>query len=239
MGCHAEFLRVALDGREDLSRAVLAEPLAVAGRWHEPRIRALGELAMVTTVEPWRLSRTHLARAHAAGLGDADIVHAIALTSFFGHLNRVADAVAVPLDYHVRLQPLAAEPATPPLARAPRRIDGPAALPMELRPATAAALAAWHDYLIDRDPANAEIAAWVAELVGDGDAIGGDVSERRKLVETVTLAPWKLSDDAFAPLRAIGYDDAKLFGVCAAASSFGTMSRIRVAMIAMGHDAWS
>lgn len=239
MGCHAEFLRVALDGRDDLSRAVLAEPHAVAARWHEPRIRALGELAMVTTIEPWRLSRAHLERARAGGLTDADIVHAIALTSFFGHLNRVADAVAVPLDYKVRLQPLSAEPATPPLARAPRRIDGPPALSLDVRPATAAALAAWHDYLIERDPANAEIAAWVAELVGDGDAIPDEISERRRLVEIVTLAPWKLSDDAFAPLRAIGHDDAMLFGLCAAASSFGTMSRIRVATIALGHDAWS
>ena len=239
MGCHAEFLRVALDGREDLSRAVLAEPHAVAGRWHEPRIRALAELAMVTTVEPWRLSRGHLARARDAGLGDGDIVHAIALSSFFGHLNRVADAVAVALDYHVRLKPLSPEPATPPLARAPGRIDGAPALSLDIRPATQAALAAWHDYLIDRDPGNAEIAAWVAELVGDGEPVLGEVSERRKLVEIVTLAPWKLSDDAFAPLRAIGYDDAMLFGLCAAASSFGTMSRTRVSLIALGHEAWS
>lgn len=239
MGCHAEFLRVALEGREDLSRAVLAEPHAVATRWHEPRVRALGELAMVTTTEPWRLSRDHLQRARAAGLDDAEIVHAIALTSFFGHLNRIADAVAVPLDYHVRLPPLAAEPATPPLARAPLRIVGSPALAIELRPATAAALTAWRDYLLDRDPGNAEIAAWVAELVGDGDPVGGEVSERRKLVDIVVLAPWKLADDTFAPLRAIGYDDAKLFDLCAAASSFQTMSRIRVASIALGSDAWT
>ena len=204
--------------------------------------RESGRSASSRWSRPWSRGccrARHLSRARAGGLDDADIIHAIALTSFFGHLNRIADAVAVPLDYHVRLKPLSAEPATPPLARAPRRITGDPALSLELRPATAAALAAWHAYLIDRDPANAEIAAWVAELVGDGDAAVGEVSERRKLVETVTLAPWKLSDDAFAPLRAIGYDDAMLFGLCAAASSFGTMSRIRVASIALGHEAWS
>jgi alkylhydroperoxidase family enzyme len=239
MGCHAEFLRVALDGRDDLSRAVLEDPHAVAARWHEPRIRMLAELAMVTTLEPWRLTRAHRERARAAGLGDAEIVHAIALTSYFGHLNRIADATAVPLDYHVQLAPMHAEPATPPLARAPARIDGAPVLSLDIRPATAAALRAWSDYLLDRDPANAEIAAWAAELVGDGAPAGGEISERRRLVEIVVLAPWRLSDDTFAPLRAIGYDDTRLFGLCAAASSFGTMSRLRVALIALGREPWS
>jgi hypothetical protein len=76
------------------------------------------------------------------------------------------DAVAVPLDYEVQQLPPHAEPATPPLARAPMRIRGTPALAIEARPATMAALAAWRDYLLARDPGNRQIAAWVARLAG-------------------------------------------------------------------------
>jgi len=54
------------------------------------------------------------------------------------------------------------------------------------------------------------------------------------LIEEVTLAPWRLDDASFAPLRALGHDDAAVFDACAAASSFGVFSRIRVALIALG-----
>ncbi len=54
-----------------------------------------------------------------------------------------------------------------------------------------------------------------------------------RLVEQVSLAPWQLGDASFAELRAAGYDDARLFDLCAAASSFGVFSRLRVALIAL------
>ena len=88
-----------------------------------------------------------------------------------------------------------------------------------------------------RDPANRQIAAWVAALLGDGDGGGAPAPDEdsplRRLVEQVTLVPWQLGDASFAPLRASGYDDAALFAVCAAASSFGVFSRLRVALIAL------
>ena len=111
---------------------------------------------------------------------------------------------------------------------------GTPALAIEARPATAAALAAWRDYLVARDPENLTIAAWVAAFVGDGEIVPGDTTPLRRLVEQVTLAPWQLGDESFAPLRAAGYDDAALFNACAAASSFGVFSRIRVALTALG-----
>lgn len=250
MGCHAEFLRVALDGRDALSRAVLQEPHAVATRWHEPRIRMLGELAMTVSLEPWSLRRGDLKRARSAGLSDDDLVHALALSSFFGHLNRIADATAVALDYEVQLPPVHPEPATPPLACAPRRVVGTAPLSLDHRPATATAMAAWRDYLLASDPRHAELERFAAQLVGDGEPVTGAIDEspapisttvdedaaRRWLAELVIRAPWRLGDEAFAPLRALGYDDAALFAVCAAASSFGTMARIRVALAALGRD---
>src|SRR4029079_12915034 len=120
--CHAEFLRVALGGRDDLSRAVIADAHAVATRWADSRQRILAEIAAVVTEKPWALSTRHHARSRDAGLSDDELLHAIALASFFGHLNRIADAVAVPLDYTVRYLPPHAEPATPPFHRAPAPI---------------------------------------------------------------------------------------------------------------------
>jgi len=213
---------------------VIADAHAVATRWPDVRQRMLAEIARVVTETPWALSPDHHARARDAGLSDDELLHAIALSSFFGHLNRIADAVAVPLDYEVRHLPPYAEPATPPLHRAPTPRRGMPALAIEARPATAAALTAWRDYLVARGPANLPIAAWVAELLGDGDPVPGGESALRRLVEQVTLAPWQLGDASFAPLRAIGYDDAALFDACAAASSFGVFSRIRVALTALG-----
>jgi alkylhydroperoxidase family enzyme len=213
---------------------VIADPHAVASRWPDARPRMLAEIATVVTEAPWALSPGHHARARDAGLSDDEVLHAIALSAFFGHLNRIADAVGVALDYEVRHLPPPSEPATPPLQRAPAARRGTPVLAIEARPATAAALTAWRGYLVARNPANLQIAAWVAALLGDGDpAPGEDPRALRALVEQVTLAPWRLDDDSFAPLRAIGYDDAALFDACAAASSFGVLSRIGVALTAL------
>jgi alkylhydroperoxidase family enzyme len=230
---------------------VIADARAVAARWPDPRRRMLAEIACTVTEAPWALSPGHHRRARDAGLSNDELLHAIALAAFFGHMNRIADAVAVPLDYPVRQLPPHAEPATPPLPRAPGPLRGTPALAIEARPASAAALTAWRDYLVDRDPANRAIAGWVAALLGDGEGGGDSDSDSdgadgdgepapgadaalRRLVEQVTLAPWQLGDASFAPLRALGHDDAAVFAVCAAASSFGVFSRLRVAVIALG-----
>jgi alkylhydroperoxidase family enzyme len=229
---------VALEGHDELPRAVIADARAVAARWPDPRRRVLAEIAVVVTEAPWTLSPGFHQRARDAGLSDDELLHAIALSAYFGHLNRIADAVAVPLDYEVRQLPSPAEPATPPLARAPAALRGAPALAIESRPATAAALAAWRDYIAGKHPASAQIAARVGELVGDGEAAAaptGDPGDPalRALVDQVTLAPWQLGDASFAALRALGRDDASLFDACAAASSSGVFSRIRVALIAL------
>jgi alkylhydroperoxidase family enzyme len=247
-----------------LSRALIADARAVAARWPDARPRMLAELAAVVTEAPWALSRDHHDRARAAGVSDEELLHAIALASYFGHLNRIADAVAVPLDYEVQQIPPHAEPATPRLVPAPVQLRGTPALGIESRPATAAALTEWREYLLARDPANRQVAGWVARLLGDGDGSGGGSGSgngsgngdgsgsgggngngngsgpaagdeaRYRLVEQVSLAPWQLGDASFAELRAAGYDDARLFDLCAAASSFGVFSRLRVALIALG-----
>ena len=82
---------------DTLPRAVIADPWTVHAE--PPRLQALVELATRVTVEPWALSRQQLKSCHDAGLSDEDVLHAVALSSYFGHLNRIADVTAVPLDY--------------------------------------------------------------------------------------------------------------------------------------------
>jgi alkylhydroperoxidase family enzyme len=81
---------------------------------------------------------------------------------------------------------------------------------------------------------NAQIAAWVAELLGDGEPVPEEQSALRQLVEHVTLAPWQCRNESFTDLRESGFDDSALFNACVAASSFGVFSRIRVALTALG-----
>jgi alkylhydroperoxidase family enzyme len=223
---------VAQDGDDRLSRAVLADPRAVAARWPDPRHRMLAELAVLVTETPWLLSPAIRERARAAGLDDETQLHAIALAAYFNHLNRIADAVAVPLDYAVRHMPPHAEAATPALAPAPRPVAGAPALPLTHRPATHAALAAWSDYIMAK-PDAARIRARVARLLGDGSLADDLPADVAALVDQVTLAPWQLGDASYAALRAVGLDDRALFDIVAIASSVGVTARINVALAAL------
>jgi alkylhydroperoxidase family enzyme len=245
MACHAEFLRVALENDEKLPRAVLADPATAVDACATPRQRALIELVTAVTNAPWSLTRAHRARANEAGLDDDDVLHAIALTSYFGHLNRIADATGVPLDYEVRIAGRHADATTPPLPTAPEPIVGRPALELSRRPATANAIGEWRSYLIQKDEPLTRrqrtlITRFVASWLGDGgisppqdltaNPLDGGL---RALAEIITLAPWQLSEASFEALRSEGFDDAKLFDVCATASAAGVFSRIEVALVAL------
>lgn len=199
-----------------------------------PRQRALIEVATAVTETPWRTQRT-------AELDDEALVHTIALSAYFNHLNRIADAVAVPLDYIVRHMPPATDAAVPALAPAPAAISGEAVLSLAQRPATAAAMGAWYEHVFDRDAPltrseRTQIAGWVADWLGapryaEDDSADPDL---HRLAEIVTLAPWQLSEAVYAPLRARGWDDEKLFDAVMTTSTAGLVSRIHVALVAIG-----
>ena len=238
---------------------MVADPRAVAARWPEPRLRALAELACVTTEAPWELSRAHLARARAAGLSDDDVLHAVALAAFFGHLNRIADAVEIPLDYDVRREPPRPVRAVPPFLAAPAPVTGEPALALGRREQTAARLAAWMEHVARPSealdvPRRALIATRVGRLLGDG---AGEPAPRAAvdlavdlaadlavdlavdlalvaLADRITLAPWTLEAASYAPLRAAGFTDRDVFDACVVASSAGVFSRLEVALIALG-----
>lgn len=84
-----------------------------------PLAGGLASLVLLITEAPWRLGPAARARAQAAGLSDESLVQVVLVSAFFGHLNRVADAVAIELDFPTFAQPPHAEPATPPYLRAP------------------------------------------------------------------------------------------------------------------------
>lgn len=206
----------------------------------------LGELTILVAEAPWKLSRDHMTRAMAAGLSEEDILHVILIDALFGHLNRIADATGVVLDYDVKLKPPAIDPAVPAWPVAPTTVTHRSAIDLARRPATATALIEWRNYVFHRDAPLTRrqrtlIARCVAAWLGDGGiSPPGDLTINpldealRAVAEVVTLAPWRLSDATYAPLRAAGFDDAAIFDVCATASTAGVFSRIEVALGALG-----
>jgi alkylhydroperoxidase family enzyme len=240
MACHAEFLRVALHDAA-VSRAVLDRP-------HEltlpPRAAALAEITATVTQAPWSLTADHRTRAHAAGLDDEDLLHAIALSAFFGHLNRIADAVDIALDYEVAIQPPGIDRARPDMSTAPRARVGRPALDLATRPETAKALSAWRTYAFERDAPLSRrhrtlIVRWVARWLGDGTISSPDDltanpldQSLRELAEALTLAPWAIGP-SLDRLRAQGFDDRALFDACTTTSTAGMFSRLEVALVAL------
>ena len=165
------------------------------------------------------------------------------LSAYFGHLNRIADAVAIPLDYDVRHAPPPTDSSVPALAPAPSPVHGEPTLSLTARPATAAALAAWYAHVFDRDSPlsrdeRAQITSWVATWLGDPRTplLAGD-ADLQQLTRLVTLAPWQLDDTSFAPLRARQWDDAKLFDAVVTATTAGVASRIHVALTSLDRPA--
>jgi hypothetical protein len=235
---------------------VIADPRALARSSPDPLTRVLGHLACTVTEAPWALGPADLVQARAVGLPDEAILQVVLLSSMFGHLNRIADAVGIELDYRVVNRPPAAAPETPPYARPPQLPEQNAwpharrALELAMRPAAAEALAAWQQHALQRDAPldrrqRALIQRAVAERLGDTTAAGAAALDAplasvldEELVRTadeVTLAPWRLGAGTVARLRSAGLsDDAAVFDALATASSCTVFSRIPVALAALG-----
>lgn len=243
---HAEFLRAAMNGEHDLPLAVITSPRTV--RSGTPRMQRLAELATLVTEAPWTLSPMHRERAHDVGLDDDEILQAVMLSAHVGHMNRVADAVGISLEYEVDIKPPIADDAAPFLPSAPVVVAGRSAIDPARRPAAVAAFAAWRGYMYERDAPLSRrqrtvTARWVAHWLGDASISPPDDltinpldGALRDLARVVTLAPWTLSDAVFEPLRAAGFDDAALFDACTVASSMTVFSRMAVALAALGRD---
>jgi hypothetical protein len=229
----------------------VVDPRAVAMRHPDAAIRTLTWLAVTVTERPWSLIGADLARARAAGIDDAGVLHAILQAALFGHLNRIADAVGVDADYPDRWGAPHVEPATPAyIAPGPGEVPDPrAARPIELaaRPGAVELVAAWRAHALDRDAPplgrreRAVIARAVAVRLGDDAPDVAAVEPQSaldhalvELADVVTLAPWRLAPAAYERVRAAGLaDDAAVFDAVATASSCTVFSRIAVALAAL------
>ncbi len=206
----------------------------------------IAELAVVVTGAPWTLTRNHLQRAYAASLSEEDVLHLVCLASYFGHLNRIADVVGVPLDYETTLAVPRTDAAHQVWESAPKLVAGRPAIDLARRPATQGALTEWKRYVFHRDAplsrrARTLLARWVATWLGDGTispptdlTVNPHDDLLRTFAERVTLAPWTVDDEALAPLREAGYDDAAIFDIAATITSAGVFSRVEVALTALG-----
>jgi alkylhydroperoxidase family enzyme len=206
----------------------------------------IAELTILVGTAPWTVSRQHLQRAYSASLSEEDILHLVSLASYFGHLNRIADVVAVPLDYDVTLAVPPINMAAQVWSSAPKLVVGRPAIDPARRPATQTALADWRSYVFYRDApisrrARTLLTRWVAMWLGDGGispptdlTVNQHDDVLRAFAEVVTLAPWTVDDATLAPLRAAGFADAAIFDATATITSAGVFSRIEVALAALG-----
>ncbi|HTJ45600.1 MAG TPA: hypothetical protein VL463_26035 [Kofleriaceae bacterium] len=219
---------------------MIRDPASAA---RDPRTKAIGGLARLVTEAPWTLTRHDRARAHDAELDDATILHVIMLSSFFGYLNRVADAVGIELDYDVMVRPPPPDPETPPLVR-PSHDERPAPdqgpLTITMRPGAIEALAAWNDHVMERDAPLTRaqrllISRVAADTVGDASLPPPEPSDHPivALTETIALAPWRLGEAALAPLREAGMSDEAIFDAISVAAFANFASRLNVALAAL------
>jgi hypothetical protein len=225
---------------------VVIDPRAVADRHPDPIVRVLVHLAVAVTEQPWAITGAELARARAAGLDEAGVLHAVLQTSLFGHFNRIADAVGVDLDYPDSFGAPHVEPATPPYLWPTSAPDPHVPRPIELASRSGAVdlATAWERYALDRDAPltrhqRAVVAAAVAARLGDASTppLAPETDLERALVDLadlVTLAPWRLGPSAYTQIRLAGLaDDSAVFDAVATASSAGVFSRIRVTLAAL------
>jgi alkylhydroperoxidase family enzyme len=238
----AEALRDAL-GDAALALALIDDPRSIVTKGTTARMRMIAELATLVTETPWLLTRKHLARAYSAGLGDEDVLHVVALAALIGHFDRMAIIVGEAVDPTLPVPP--SDPATPPRGFAPEPLTGRPAIELARRPATAAAIAEWRSHAFYRDTPITRrqrtlVARWVATWLGDGGisppsdlTVNPLDGQLQTVSETITLAPWRIDDSLYTPLRTAGFDDVAIFDVCATATSAGVFSRIEVALAAL------
>jgi alkylhydroperoxidase family enzyme len=175
------------------------------------------------------------------------VLHVVVLASFFGYLNRVADAVGIELDYEVQERPAAADPSTEPMPR-PDADERPGAtapaIPLSLRPGAQEAFDAWRAYAMERDsPLSRKQREVIAGVVADGtgdDSLGAPCVTVTKVdralakyADTIARAPWRLGADAMAPLRAAGLDDLAIWDAIFVASYQSFASRLAVALASL------
>ena len=202
------------------------------------RRELLAGIAGQVAEAPWTLRARQLEAARAAGLDDAAVLLAIVRAAFAGYQLRVNPPQVAP-DPEPEPLPRPAPPDWPFPERAP--------LALALHPELAAAAAAWHDHMLERDAPLSRarrdlVARTVAEQLGDLEGVRLNVVTPRDALdvaitayaELATRAPWRLGAAAQAPLRNAGLGDDALADLIATAAYATFASRTAVALAALG-----
>jgi uncharacterized protein YciW len=165
-------------------------------------------------------------------------------------VTRVADATGIDYDYVSPLPLLEPDRDRAPLPRPPRErwpvASAEPRLTLGLRPATAAALAAWDGYLFDRDaplarPERALLASRAAAHACDAAGVerhgAAEPSDERAarlaaFADRLSLTPWASSAADLDGLRAVGLDDAALLDAIGTVAYQSARSRIDLALAA-------
>ena len=217
-----------------------------------PRERALAGLAAVMSEAPWTLTPEDLDRLRAVGLSDEGVVQAVTIGGVFNYVTRVADGIGLEFDYESPLPRLQVDTSVEALPRpepdAWPTLDPRPALTLGHRPATEAAFARWSAYVFDRDAplarrdraVLARAAAWsVCDRAGVASFADAAPASPREVVlaayaTKLTLTPWRMTEADLAPLRAEGLDDAGVLDVVSLVALQNTLSRMRLALGAVG-----
>ena len=230
-----------------MARAIVETPDQVDC---DPVSRALFDLSLVLSDEPWRFGAGQLDAGRAAGLSDAALLHAVVQSAYFNYLNRVADATGIDFDYESPLPRIPIDRARDPHPRPPPAAwpRPPAVFALADRPQTAERFTAWRQLLFDRDQPltrrDRRLVARAAALA-TCDAAGahalatGEPTTPREhalvaYADLLSRAPWRLGAADLAPLRAAGLDDRALLDLITVASFQNTASRLTLAGVALG-----
>lgn len=198
------------------------------------------------TDAPWAVDEGDIAELREAGLDDEAVVQVVTIVAMFNHLVRAADGTGIEADYPSPLPRFEVDRDREPLPR-PERAKWPSPrprLPLSLRPATEAALAAFRAYVLapgaglsarDRAVIARTAALHLCDAAGlaeHGNALPRDAREAAlaAYAEKLTVSPWKMTADDLAPLRAAGLDDRGALHVIATVGLQNALSRLRLAL---------
>jgi alkylhydroperoxidase family enzyme len=207
-----------------------------------PRQRALAQLAVTLTAEPWALAPQAVVKACQQGLNEDQIETAIGVISMFNYFTRVADATGIEFDYQTPLP--AFEPdlgqVTAPRPDRSGSFNQPATRRRLPSGRLQTAWESWRAYVLGCDePVNQrerrllafvaaeEAADWacaeaLSGLISVADADDRLVGFARKL----SREPWRMTETDLESLRALGYSEAAILHVISVVAHQNADSRL-------------
>jgi uncharacterized protein YciW len=215
----------------------------------DPRARALAQVAVTLTKEPWALTIEAVQDVARQGLDAAQIEAALGVISMFNYFTRVADATGIEFDYQTPLP--AFEPnltqvsaPRPDRSAAPDRREGSRQRPQY--PPLHAAWQTWRAYLLGADEpisqrerrllacvAAEEAADWAcAEALGGATAAADSDDMLVAFARKLSREPWRMQPADLDGLREAGYREPAVLHVISVVAHQNADSRLAAGLAA-------